>query len=184
LRIIGGKLRGKKLAPFHGLNIRPTADRLREAIFSIIADRIRGAAVLDLYAGTGAFGLEALSRGADSALFVEHHPKAIALIRKNVTACRMQKNTRVIRWDAVRNLNCLQSFDQKFDTVFMDPPYAGDCIGPTLAHLCRCPNLANGCLIVAEHARTEPVPGSLTKMSIVDQRRYGKTLVSFLSYMI
>jgi len=122
LRIIGGKFKGKKLLPLHGSATRPTAGMVREALFNICADRIRNARVLDLFAGTGAFGLEALSRGATAAVFIDSDKRAVELIRKNITACRATDAAMVFKCDAVSNLNCIGQPGYRFDLVFMDPP--------------------------------------------------------------
>jgi 16S rRNA (guanine966-N2)-methyltransferase len=115
--------------------IRPTADRVREALFSILATRPVDAAVLDLFAGTGALGLEALSRGAARAVFVDQAPAAIQAIRKNIQLCRAEAKAQVIQWNILNNLNCLRGESGRFDLIFIDPPYNRGLIPPALAHL-------------------------------------------------
>ena len=184
MRIISGTFKGRKLRPFKGAGIRPTSDRLRESIFNILGGHVRHRRVLDLYAGTGALGIEALSRGADRAVFVDNHPGAVALIRENLTICGAADRSRVIRWNAAKNLDCLATARERFDMIFMDPPYAGHLIGTTLAHLVPGPWVAEDCWIVAEHARAETVPERLPPWAMADQRRYGKTLVSIFRNMV
>jgi 16S rRNA (guanine966-N2)-methyltransferase len=182
MRIIGGELRGKKLAPLRGTAIRPTADRTREAVFNIISAKVPGANVLDLFAGTGAFGLEALSRGAARAVFVDNAAVALAAIEKNIAACRMQDRSRVIRWDIIRNLNCLGSVSQGFDLVFLDPPYNCNAVLPTLQNLVQSDALlAPGVTVIVEHAPSETITELPDGLALMDQRKYGKTLVSFLT---
>lgn len=182
MRIIGGELRGKKLATLRGMAIRPTADRTREAIFNIIAAKVDGANVLDLFAGTGALGIEALSRGAARAVFIDNAAESIKTIEKNTTACRMQDRARVIRWDIIRNLNCLgPGASPAFDIVFMDPPYNSNAVAPTLRHLAHSNALAPGATVIVEHAPSEAITDLPNGLSHVDQRKYGKTLVSLLS---
>ena len=104
LRIISGDLRGKKLFTVPGMTTRPTADRVREAIFNIIGSRVRQTRVLDLFAGSGLLGIEALSRGADFALFIDHHPKPISIIKKNLAACRYEPQSKVIQMDLCKTV--------------------------------------------------------------------------------
>ena len=182
MRIIGGTLKGRKLATIRGTIIRPTADRLREAIFNILADRVERSVVLDLFAGTGALGIEALSRGAHSAVFVDNSDSAIAILKKNVRYCAIQENATIIKWDILKNLKSIKSFDPAFDLVFLDPPYNKDCIKPVLKTLYRNGALEKGACLVIEHSDTEPVPRELPVFNITDERRYGRTLVSFLLY--
>jgi 16S rRNA (guanine966-N2)-methyltransferase len=184
LRIIGGSRRGKKLYRPKGLSIRPTADRVRESIFNIIHRQITGASVLDLFAGTGAMGLEALSRGATCAAFIDNHPAALALIEKNIEICRWRQQTKTIRWDIRQNLNCIKSPPVLYDLVFIDPPYRLKIATTTLAHLNRAQVLTGSAIIIVEHARTDPINDDIDAFLLEDQRPYGKTLVSFLRYMV
>ena len=184
MRIISGSLRGKKLHAFHGKDIRPTSDRTREAIFNILFDRIRGAVVLDLFAGSGALGIEALSRGADMATFIDNTAAAVSLLEKNVHACRLEKRTRIIVWDIERNLNCLQSHGPRYNLIFLDPPYHKDMTLPALSHLKESRVMAPGARLVIEHGSTDEIPDPLADFELLNQKRYGKTLVSFLGYML
>jgi 16S rRNA (guanine966-N2)-methyltransferase len=182
LRIISGRLRGRKLLPIRGKAIRPTSDRVREAVFNIIARDVGEARVLDLFAGTGAMGIEALSRGARSVVFIDSRKASLAVVRKNLDILNLTEGSRVILWDIAKNLNCLKTEAPDIQLVFMDPPYHKDLIGPTLEHLVNCRALAPGALIVIEHAVSEPLPGRLAGYMLTDQRKYGKTFVSFLNY--
>ncbi len=184
LRVIAGQLKGRKLTSVRGLKTRPTADRIREAVFNILAFRVRGAAVLDLFAGTGALGLEALSRGAQTAVFVDFDRDALEALHRNVTGSGMQKQARILRWDIVRNLNCLASFERTFNLVFMDPPYNKDTLAPVLTNLDRSRCLQDGATIVIEHDLQEPAPEGCGPFQLADQRRYRKTLVSFMDYVL
>ena len=184
LRIIGGEFRGKKLLPIKGQSIRPTADRVRESIFNILAFQITGQTVLDLFAGTGALGIEALSRGASYAYFIDRHPEALTVIRKNLAACRLSPRSRVIQWNISANLECLRGLDPRPTLVLMDPPYNRNHLASALANLHRSKALSRDVTIVAEHAQDEPLPDNMPMYKVVDQRAYGKTLVSFLAYMV
>ena len=184
LRIIAGELKGRKLRSVHGTKTRPTADRTREAIFNIIAFQVQGSAVLDLFAGTGAFGIEALSRGAESVVFVDNDSDSISVLRENTTRISPEHRTKIIQWDLTRNLNCLRSSRPVFNLVFLDPPYNKNFIEPTLLNLHTSHSVERNALIVVEHSSREPVPKGRLPFEIADQRRYGKTLVSFLNYMV
>jgi len=184
LRIISGRFKGKKLHSVRGLTIRPTADRLRESIFNILSHGVLNAVVLDLFAGTGAMGIEALSRGAESAVFVENNPKALSVIHRNITSCCFGKQARIIKWDIKKNLNCLKSAGTPFDLVFLDPPYNRGMVTSALLNLEQTGSLKKGARIVVEHSPQEPIPDPVFMFDIADRRKYGKTLVSFLTYMI
>jgi 16S rRNA (guanine966-N2)-methyltransferase len=184
LRIISGTYRGKKLKPFPGQTIRPTSDRLREAIFNILSNRVRLAVVLDLFAGTGALGIEALSRGAHSATFIEKDKTVASILEENIRSCSLTDKTQVIQWDVLKNLNCIRSIRPQINLVFIDPPYRTDMLRPALSHLHDSRALANRATLVVEHSRFEAIPTTLDVFQLEDERRYGKTLVSFLEYMI
>jgi 16S rRNA (guanine966-N2)-methyltransferase len=167
-----------------GAAIRPTSDRLRESIFNIYSADLVNIHVLDLFAGTGALAIEAMSRGAPSAVLVDKSTAALAVIRKNLVNCGFHTVAKTIRWDIRRNLNCLRSSRPRFGLVFMDPPYAKGYIQPTLKYLLRSESLAPQAHVIVEHDRTEPIESAIAGFSITDQRRYGKTLVSFLTTML
>ena len=179
MRVIGGTLRGKKLCPIKGLSIRPTTDYLRESIFDILAGCATGAVVLDLFAGTGSLGIEALSRGAASAVFVDNHPQAMKLLDRNISACSLQDRCTVIRRNLLRGLGFLKSMSQAFDLVFIDPPYDRGFVKPTLGVLARAECAAEEAVIVIEHSLREAVSEEVAAFRRVDQRQHGKTLVSF-----
>lgn len=181
MRIIGGDLKGRKLRPIRGRTIRPTSDRLRESLFNILGDRVTNAMVLDLYAGTGALGIEALSRGARFAVFVDRYRGALSAVAENLRQCGIQDRARVVRWDILRGLSCIRDHRPPFTLVFMDPPYEQNLVAPALNHLAESEALASKSLIIVEHSVHEPVPDSSENWTFTDQRRYGKTLVSFYS---
>ena len=182
MRIIGGKFKKKKLLSVPGASTRPTSDRLRESLFNILSGVVMDAVVLDLFAGTGALGLEAMSRHAASAVFVDSQSQAISVINKNIRSCSFEETTRVIKWDIIRNLNCLHNRDALFSLVFMDPPYNLDMISKTLVNLQKCRCLEQNATIVIEHSATESVSNFPDSFSQTDQRLYGKTAVSFLVF--
>lgn len=184
VRVIGGERRGKRLLSVRGLATRPTADRVREAIYNIISSRVSGASVLDLFAGTGILGIEALSRGARFAIFIDNCRAPVDIIRKNLIACRFEARAKVIQQDIQRGLGWLKNEGSPFDLVFMDPPYQKMLIGSTLSLLFNSGTLSRDSLIVVEHSVAEPLAGIPPEFCRIDQRNYGKTLVSFIHYTI
>jgi 16S rRNA (guanine966-N2)-methyltransferase len=184
LRIIAGNLKGRKLRSVHGTKTRPTANRTREAIFNILASQISGARVLDLFAGTGAFGIEALSRRADAAVFIDIDHDSISALQANIESLALERQTKIIRWDLIKNLYCLNSLSIVFDLVFMDPPYMKNMIEPTLRNLHISQSLVSGTRVIVEHSQWEPVLAEQLPFEIADHRKYGKTLVTFLDYVV
>ena len=180
MRIVAGEFRGRRLRPVPEKGIRPTADRIREAMFNILGDRVRGAVVLDLFAGTGALGLEALSRGAAEAVFVDRMDAALRTISRNLDDLGLTNRSRVIRWDLSRNLGPLRARRPAFDLVFLDPPYGRGLLAPVLFRLVAADCLAPGARLVAEHSAEESPSTAPGGPVSTDRRRYGKTLVSFL----
>jgi len=179
MRIIAGRFKGRRLVSPRGRDTRPTAARVREAVFDICGRCCEHAVVADLFAGTGAFGLEALSRGADYSLFIDSSPASVSLVRKNISACRMEANTKVLLWDAARSLTCLERFDRQFTLIFADPPYGSGLVSKTLKNLSASRAVSAGARVILEHAAKEIVslPENLV---LVDRRRYGRTVVTFL----
>ena len=182
MRIISGRLKGRKLRSFRGSTVRPTSDRVREALFSILAFKPIDATVLDLFAGSGALGIEAISRGAARAVFVDKVPKALALVRDNVACCGIADRTKIIHCDAAAGLNCLLPYPQTFDLVFMDPPYGKNLVSIAMEHLLACDCLKPNATIVAEHGADEHINVALGILHLMDQRRYGRTSLSFYRY--
>jgi 16S rRNA (guanine966-N2)-methyltransferase len=180
VRIIGGTLKRRKLHPLRGQGIRPTTDYLRESIFNILAGCVEGAVVLDLFAGTGSFGIEALSRGASSAVFIDKGTRAIKALQRNISACSLEKRCTVVRRDVLRGLSFLKPIGHGFDLVFVDPPYDCGLVEPTLHLLGRAECMAEEGLVVVEHSLVETLPERTGGFRRIDQRQHGKTLVSFI----
>lgn len=181
VRIIAGTTGGRRLLSPGGSGrgghaIRPTSDRAREAVFSIIGNKVRDARVLDLFAGTGALGLEALSRGARSAVFVDHQRSAIDLIRKNIARCGFADRTLVVKRDLGRDFSLHEFLPAGgFGLVFADPPYDRNLSGQVLARLGGAGNLlANPCLVVVEAAHDQDLPAQAGGLFLFDRRRYGE----------
>jgi 16S rRNA (guanine966-N2)-methyltransferase len=178
MRIVAGEFRGRRLHSPKSRTIRPTGDRVREAIFSIIAQRIPGANVLDLFAGTGALGLEALSRGAARVLFVDDSTEAVRLIQENVRLCGVQDRARVVHGPVDRVLRrFLKENRGGFTVVFLDPPYGKGYVEKTLELLTPITDL--DALVVAEHDTREDLPAKISDWLLTQGRRYGDTAISF-----
>ena len=177
MRIVAGEFRGRKLHTPKGAQIRPTTDRVREAIFSIIASHLPDATVLDLFAGTGALGLEALSRGADRAVFVDRSPDAVRLIRANVELCRATQRAEIVQGPVAQVVQRLAHQGETFHLIFMDPPYGKGYIEETLLQLDKIA-YAQG-LVVAEHHVKDLLPQRLGTWIRTRERRYGDSAISF-----
>jgi len=184
MRIISGQLRGRKLFSISGSRTRPTADKVRESIFNILSARIENTVVLDLFAGTGALGIEAASRGALGVVCIDDNPIAVRAIQKNVSAFAIENSVKIIKWNISRNLNCIRSPQPIYNLVFMDPPYGRGLVKKALKNLHRSQSVKQGATLIVEHTEQEPIPDGLPFLDITDQRKYGKTLVSFLTYMV
>jgi 16S rRNA (guanine966-N2)-methyltransferase len=177
MRVIAGKYRSRVLKSLKGLALRPTSDRLRETLFDVLGDGVEGSRFLDVFAGTGAIGIEALSRGADRVVFIENHPPAAKLIRENLAALGIRSGAEVICGDAIRSLEKiakrLPEPRAAFDFVFLDPPYAAeDQYMRVLGFLDASRILAEGATVTAEHRRQLQLPetlGSLRRYRILRQ---------------
>jgi 16S rRNA (guanine966-N2)-methyltransferase len=168
VRIVAGEFKGRRLKTPATDKVRPTADRVREAWFSIVQRSIRGARVLDLYAGSGALGLEALSRGAASAEFVERDRSALAALKANIGTLKVDERTVVHRGDALTFAEKLHP--GQYDVAFADPPYATDQAARLVA-MFRVNPFAR--ILSIEHPADQPIPGD-------DTRRYGDTAITFI----
>lgn len=177
MRIIAGKMRSRRLKTLEGLDTRPTGEKAREALFSILQNRVPQARVLDLYAGSGALSLEALSRGADFAVMVDLSPKACRIIAENIESLGCRERTRLIKAADLSAVSMLKNERESFDLILLDPPYRMDA-----APVCRA-IMENGLLkedgmIVVEHAKETP-PASVPSLELVDRRAYGAAGISF-----
>jgi 16S rRNA (guanine966-N2)-methyltransferase len=181
MRIVGGDLRGRSLAAPRGDAIRPTSDRTRESVFNVLAhrhpERLSGARVLDLFAGTGALGLEALSRGAGFAMFVEEGVEGRGLIRTNVEAFGLTGRTKIFRRDATRLGDA--GTIQPFGLLFADPPYGKGLGERALASALAGGWLTDDAICVIEEAASAPF-GPVPGLVVDDERGYGETVVRFL----
>jgi 16S rRNA (guanine966-N2)-methyltransferase len=159
--------------------VRPSADRVREATFARLGD-LEGAAVLDLYAGSGALGVEAVSRGAAAVVFVERAPLCLSVLRANIESLGLGPIARIVRGDAPRAVERLGRSGDHFDLVLLDPPYASHEVGRALEALVASGVLAAGAMVVVESGRRHPVP-EVAGLASIDERRYGDTVITRLS---
>ncbi len=183
MRVIAGTSRGRRLATFTGHDIRPTPDRVREALFSILQsklDNFAGLRVLDLFAGSGALSIEALSRGAASTCLVEMAPAAAKLLRENLNLCHFATAAEVIIKDVFQALTQLK--DRDFDLIFLDPPYGQGLANRTLAEIERLKLLGKNGILCAETGTDETFPLSVGHLQRIDQRRYGTTMINFFTW--
>src|SRR5215210_5391293 len=172
MRVVAGRWGGRRLASPRGAATRPTSDRVREALFSILGARVAGARVLDLFAGSGALGIEALSRGAAEATFVDSAPAAVRAIRGNLDALGARAEVR--RGDALRFLRAAPAQARQYDLVLLDPPYRlAAPLGRELSEALPAA-LVHGALVVSESDRRAPLS---LQLPLSDERRYGDTLI-------
>lgn len=174
MRVITGKAKGVVLKTPDGLLTRPTADRVKEALFSAIQFSLPGARVLDLFAGTGQLGIEALSRGAKSAVFVDHRREACRLVEENLRRTRLEGG-RVIQADY---LSYLARTKDVFDLIFLDPPYGEDFLENAVKRISEIDILADGGIMVTEHSVGKILPESFLNVQRLRDYRYGKTAIT------
>jgi 16S rRNA (guanine966-N2)-methyltransferase len=184
MRIVSGRFKGRTLKAPGGAALRPTSDKVRQAIFNILEHAgfaaefaLEGARVVDLFAGTGALGLEALSRGAKYCLFIEEAAESRAIIRENVEALGLTGASKIWRRDAT-NLGALDTL-APFDLAFLDPPYRKELLAPALKGLATGGWLNPNALIIAEAAEDEAIP-VVDGFDILDDRIYGDTRIAFM----
>lgn len=170
MRVITGSAKGRKLETLEGLDVRPTADRVKEAEFSMIQFEIEGRVVLDLFAGSGQLGIEALSRGAKSAVFVDSNPEAIKVIRSNLEKTGLSQKASVAAGDFEQFLTYTKAV---FDIVFIDPPYGKGLVDKALPLVV--PHVGDYGVIICEVARTDTLPEAAGDFRLVRESRYGKT---------
>lgn len=179
MRIISGSAGGMKLFAPAGLNTRPTTDRVRESVFNIIADEIFDAGFLDLYGGTGANGLEAVSRGAAKAVIVELSSKCAEIIKRNITKTGFDGQAEILIMDAVKAVSFLDNKGLLFDVIYMDPPFGKNLALKTLREIAASHILAENGVIIAEHGGDETL-ADIDGFEIYKRRKYGASTVDFL----
>lgn len=169
MRVITGTARGMKLKTLEGLAVRPTTDQVKESVFNIVQFEVPGARVLDLFAGSGQLGIEALSRGASSATFIDSSRESVAVVNENLEHTKLAKCAIVKNEDA---LNFLNFTKDTFDIAFLDPPYRKDIITSVLPILSE--KMSDGGVIICETAREEELPANAGRFVLYKEYRYGK----------
>ena len=175
MRVIAGSHRGRRLSGPEGTALRPTSDKVREAIFSILGAQVFGGRFLDLYAGTGAVGIEALSRGATSVTFVESDPKAVQLLHKNLRACRLLDRVQVHLEKTATFLDHKDRWGGPYDVLFADPPYAALDELEIITHALRPGLLSEHAVVMIERDSRTTLPTLIGHASLVRRYVYGDT---------
>jgi 16S rRNA (guanine(966)-N(2))-methyltransferase RsmD len=179
VRIISGQLRGRRLRAPEGLGTRPTSDRVREALFNIISKHVPGARFLDLFAGSGAVGLEAISRGAEAAVFVDQSRRALEQIEDNVERCGVSDRARILGKDALAALKTLEAGGERFDVVYVDPPYDAGLYRPILRFLGTSGLVEEDGIVVVELRSRDRLPDEVGELRHYRDERYGDTTLAF-----
>ena len=179
MRVTGGEWRGHVLKVPPGRQVRPTSDRVKLALFNALGPRVAGSRVLDLFAGTGGLGIEALSRGARQALFVEADPRVAAVLRENLRKVGAAPRAEVWRQDVFSAIAKLAGGSRRFELILADPPYRQGLAGRLLPALAAAGVLAPGGVLVIEHDPREDLPDQVAGLARVRNRRYGDTCLSF-----
>ena len=180
MRVVAGTLRGRRLKTPEGRSIRPTTDRIREAIFNLLGPSLDACCALDAFAGPGALGIEALSRGVDRVTFVDRDPRAQALLRENLKRCGLGGQAEVLQSDA---LGIIEQRGAGFELIFLDPPYEQNLVLLALENLVQL-TLAEGSRVVCECEAKLELPERLGRLRRIKQRRYGDTQVAIFEWQV
>lgn len=178
MRVISGSAKGRPLKAVPGMSTRPTTDKVKEAIFSMIGPYFDGGTLLDLFAGTGGLGIEALSRGMDKGIFVDIEKKSLDTIRHNLEAAKLSARAEVYRNDAKRALKILAKRNYRFDLVFLDPPYRMKMIQELIGQMEEDKLLALDAIIVVEHDASDKQEEQIGRFCLAKRADYGETAVS------
>jgi len=187
MRVISGTARGRRLASFAGDKIRPTSDRVKEALFNIITSNfgpLDGKQVLDLFSGTGNLGIEALSRGAAKTSFVDENPKSINTLKKNLDICGFADRSEVLVSSVEHGIRLLAKKGKRFNLVFLDPPYEKGLVEKTLEEIVSDGILEEEGVVITEHSLRERPSEEYDGLTLTDRRKYGDTEISFYSFTV
>jgi 16S rRNA (guanine(966)-N(2))-methyltransferase RsmD len=184
MRIITGTAKGRRLRSPRGRDVRPTADRVKESIFNILGNQWENTNVLDLFAGTGNLGLEAISRGARHVCFVEKSRASLKILRENVSSCGFASRATILGMEVRRALNLLGRRRESFRVIFADPPYGRGWVEKILREILIQGVLSPEGVIVMEHASHEPLARDLEALTLLERKTYGETVVSFLGLKV
>lgn len=181
MRVISGKARGKKLKSLEGMNTRPTLDRVKEALFNIIQFDIEDKVVLDLFAGSGAIGIEAISRGAKSVTFCDNSAEAVKIINTNIKETRSTQQARVINKDYKETLKYLAQNGEKFDIIYLDPPYKTEFANKAVEEITKLNLLSKNGIIIIETDDEKKEEEIINEgIEIFDKRKYGRAILIFI----
>lgn len=182
MRVITGTAKGRKLKAPKGMETRPTTDRTKESLFNIIGLKAQDAYILDLFAGTGAIGIEALSRGAEKAVFVEHNSQAVKIINDNLTLTRLAEKAEILTMDSFRALERLAAANRPFDIIFIDPPYLKDLEKKALKIIDHHKLLTSEGVVITESSKRDQMPEKIETLQLVRQEKYGDSILSFYQH--
>jgi len=179
MRVISGTAKGHKLKSLDGMATRPTADKIKESLFNILLPIISDTYVLDLFAGTGSIGIEALSRGAEFAVFIDKNPSAVKIIRENLIHTKLQDKSKIYNADYKKYINNIYDGERAFDIIFIDPPYNKGLIIPAMQLIGEKKLLSPDGLIVVEHGKEENIPEQIGDFKAIRKQDYGRTIITF-----
>lgn len=179
MRVIGGKAKGRRLASVSGSKTRPTADRIKESLFNIIANEVANVDFLDLFAGNGGIGIEALSRGAGQVVFIDKNRHCTKMIKTNLNTTELGDRAEVYTNDVIRALSVLERKGRIFDVVFIDPPYNQGYIEKTLSALSEYKLVKKDGLVITELSNKEDIPDSVLNLFLTRNENYGDTILGF-----
>jgi 16S rRNA (guanine(966)-N(2))-methyltransferase RsmD len=179
MRVIAGQYKGRRLKTLDGMQVRPTSDRLRETIFNVLASRIVGARFLDICAGSGAVGIEALSRGAAPVTLIESSRRAAAVISENLRHCGIAEGVRVVNRDALSALKYFAAHGLQFDLCYFDPPYDSELYGPVMWHIARHELIAPAGAVIVEHRRQLALAPAFDRLRSYREITQGESRLTF-----
>lgn len=179
MRVIAGKAKGHRLKAPKGLSTRPTTDRVKESLFNIIGFISEDSRVLDLFSGSGNIGIEFLSRGAKEGYFIENNYSSIKIIKENLKNTNFLPQSYVYKNDVNNSIKTLGKKGEKFDYIFMDPPYEKDLVIPVLENICKEKILNTNGIVIIEHESQITFPEEIDKVVRFDIRKYGSTSITF-----
>lgn len=178
MRVITGSVKGMRLISPKGNRIRPTSDRIKEALFSIIGNKVVDSIFLDGFAGTGNIGIEALSRGARRCYFIDNYRESLSIIKKNLTNTNLLDQSKLVNKSFVNGIKNISSFGEKIDIIFLDPPYIKGYIQPALLAILQSYALNKDGTIIIEHSKQDLIEGQ-KGLVCYRQKKYGNTILSF-----
>lgn len=179
MRIITGIAKGRRILAPEGIETRPTSDRVKEALFNIIQYKIDGSIILDLFAGTGNLGLEAVSRGAQRCVFIEHNRNTYKILLRNIEYLGFNGKSEAYNQDAFTALKILARREEKYDIIFLDPPYGKGYIEKAIELISHFDLLSDEGIIASEHDKTDELPEKVGLLKVYRSERYGRTKITF-----